>query len=413
MDRFLVFNVTKMSAIDEQGTILTEVSLGPSIEEVILVYDRLRKGVKDPLVADFFKNLEVMGVTRLFVESQILADELSRLYDFRVQHYEDVRLWRRIRQEFGGSVSAVKERAQLHEIMVGVVRLAIREASEQSDQLVIQAMSSLDDVEKVQNLMVSRLREWYGLHYPEAAHAIENPNTLATLIVEGGSREIIEQTPELLKLLSETSLNPASLSHSIGGEIPPQDMIMIQALAHRILSLHQFREQLEKYLDESMLALAPNLRGLIGPVIGARLIELAGSLEKLARLPSSTIQVLGAEQAMFRALKTGAKPPKHGVIFQNTLVHSAPWWQRGKIARILAGKIAIAARVDMYSGEYIADVQKQYVLKRIAEVKQKYPSPPKAPVTKPSKRLSRKKRYGKRGKSHPPKKSHSKTRRKQ
>lgn len=175
----------------------------------------------------------------------------------------------------------------------------------------------------------------------------------------------------------------------MGAEISQYDMRMIQNLARHYLDLQKFREQLEKYIDEAMLETAPNLRGLIGPILGARLIGLVGGLEKLARLPASTIQVLGAERAMFRALKTGARPPKHGVIFQHTLVHSAPWWQRGKIARIMAGKIAIAARIDLYSGEYVADELKQSINTRISEVKRQYPTGPKAKAPKKPSRIQR------------------------
>jgi nucleolar protein 56 len=207
-----------------------------------------------------------------------------------------------------------------------------------------------------------------------------------------------------MKLISESSVKVNEISQSMGAEIPEQDMVMIQALAHQILELYRLRDQLERYLDESMRILAPNLRGLIGPVIGARLIGLAGGLEKLARFPASTVQVLGAEQALFRALKTGARPPKHGVIFQHTLVHSAPWWQRGKIARILAGKIAIAARVDLYSGQYVAEELKQTVQSRVAEVKRKYPTAPKTKPSKSQKRPPKRKRYGKRTKPRAAKK---------
>ncbi len=273
-------------------------------------------------------------------------------------------------------------------------------------------MNSLDDVEKVQNLMVSRLREWYGLHFPEAAHAIENGQTLARVVADGGSRDQIENDLDLVRLIEESSVKIESLKQSMGAEISVKDMKMIQSLAQQILNLHKFREQLEKYLDKSMQALAPNMRGLIGPVIGARLIGLAGGIEKLARFPASTIQVLGAEQALFRALKTGAKPPKHGVIFQHTLIHSAPWWQRGKIARILAGKIAIAARIDLYSGQYVADDLKQNVLSRVAEVKRKYPIAPKTVPSKPQKRPPRRKQHRKRTKPHAPKKRRTNARRK-
>ena len=409
MDGFLVFGVGKFYCIDQHFSVISEISLGTEVDEAVQVYHRIRQGVREPLIAEFFNAL-TKRVDRLFVESQVLADEFSNLYEVKVLHYEDVTLWRQVRQDFLSRVFPSKEGAILHELTMGISRLAIREASEQNDQLIIQAMNSLDDVEKVQNLMVSRLREWYGLHFPEAAHAIENIQTLARIVAEGGSREQIENNPELVKLITDASVKPELLAQSMGAEISNQDMAMIQSLAHQILALYQFREHLEKYLDDSMQAFAPNLRGLIGSVIGARLIGLAGGLERLARFPASTVQVLGAEQALFRALKTGAKPPKHGVIFQHTLVHSASWWQRGKIARILAGKIAIAARIDLYSGQYVADELKQTVLSRIAEVKRKYPLAPKAPPSKPQKYPAKRKRYGKRTKPHTSKNRRSSSR---
>jgi nucleolar protein 56 len=412
MDGFLVFGIGRMFCIDERFSVISEISLGKAVNDIVRVHDSVRRGVNESQIVEFFEALKAKNVTRFFVESKAMADEFSRLYEIKVQQYEDVDLWRQVRLNFLNQFLSTKEQELLHEVALGISRSAIREASEQSDQLIIQAMNSLDDVEKVQNLMVSRLREWYGLHFPEAAHAIDNSQNLARIVAEGGSREQIESNPDLIKLVTDSSVKAELLNQSMGAEIPDQDMTMIQSLAHQILDLYQLREQLEKYLDESMQVTAPNLRGLIGPVIGARLIGLAGGIEKLARFPSSTIQVLGAEQALFRALKTGAKPPKHGVIFQHTLVHSAPWWQRGKIARILAGKIAIAARIDFYSGQYVADELKQNVLSRVAEIKRKYPTAPKTPPSKPQKRPQRRKRFAKRPKPHAPRKRRSNERRK-
>jgi len=411
MDVFLVFGIGKIYCINEQFSIISEANLGNTVDEIVQVHDNIRRGVTAPQIAEFLEALAGKDVKRYFVESKVLADEFSRIYEVNAQHYEDVRLWRKVRQDFFSRIFASEEQKALHEVAMGISRLAIREASEQGDQLVIQAMNSLDDVEKVQNLMVSRLREWYGLHFPEVAHAIENGHTLARLVVEGGLRARIEGDPELVKLISESPAKVDSINQSMGADIPEQDMVMIQTLAQQILELYKFREQLEKYLDESMRIVAPNLRGLIGPVIGARLIGLAGGLQKLARFPASTIQVLGAEQALFRALKTGARPPKHGVIFQHTLIHTAPWWQRGKIARILAGKITIAARIDLYSGQYVAEELKQNVHLRVAEVKRKYPTAPKTPQSKAQKLPPKRKRYGKRTKPHAPKKRRSGSRR--
>ncbi|MFX1509725.1 MAG: NOP5/NOP56 family protein [Promethearchaeota archaeon] len=410
MDGYLVFGVSKLYCINDQLSVVSELSLGQTPEEISKVYTQIRQGTNEPKLREFFNTLQSKKVERIFVESQGFAEDISRLYEVRGQLYEDVRFWRRVRLDFLGKKVTSGNGEMLHEISVGISRLAIRTASEQSDQLIIQAMNSLDDIEKAQNLMVSRLREWFGLHFPEAAHSIENGQSLARIVAEGGTRDQISSNPELIQLISESKIKSELLEQSMGAEISEQDMVMIQGLGKQILGLYDFREQLEKYLDDSMLTVAPNLRGLIGPVIGARLIGLAGGIERLARFPASTVQVLGAEQALFRALKTGAKPPKHGVIFQHTLVHSAPWWQRGKIARILAGKIAIAARIDLYSGQYVADELKQNVLSRVAEVKRKYPNAPKTPPSKPQRHSP--KRYRKRPKPHAPKKRSSKTKRK-
>jgi len=121
---------------------------------------------------------------------------------------------------------------------------------------------------------------------------------------------------------------------------------------------------------------APNIRALIGSVVGAKLIRKAGGLAELAKMPASTIQILGAEKALFRALHGKGTPPKHGIIFQVPRIFRAPWWQRGKIARALAGKLSIAARVDFYSGEYIGDELLRDLERRIEEIKKKYPKPP-------------------------------------
>lgn len=125
-----------------------------------------------------------------------------------------------------------------------------------------------------------------------------------------------------------------------------------------------------------MREVAPNVTELVGPTLGARLLSLAGSLEELSKMPASTIQVLGAEKALFRALKSGSRPPKHGIIFQYPAIHVSPRWQRGKIARALAAKLAIASRIDAYSGRFVGTQLVEQVNKRIEEIKTKYAQPP-------------------------------------
>jgi nucleolar protein 56 len=177
----------------------------------------------------------------------------------------------------------------------------------------------------------------------------------------------------------------------MGADMAEKDLAEIQALSKNVLELYELRKNMENYVDKTMEEVAPNTRAVAGALLGARLIAIAGSLQNLAMRPASTIQVLGAEKALFRSLKTGARPPKHGLIFQHVLLHDAKRWQRGKIARAIAGKLAIAARSDAFGGRYVGDTLKAEVDKRIEEIRQKYkePPPPKEKKPRPERREQR------------------------
>jgi len=170
----------------------------------------------------------------------------------------------------------------------------------------------------------------------------------------------------------------------MGADLSENDIDQIQVMCKNTLELNDVRESLEKYVASVMDEVAPNIRALVGSLLGARIIALAGGLTNLAKLPASTVQILGAERALFRSLRTGARPPKHGIIFQHSLIHEAKRWQRGKVARALAGKLTIAARIDVFSGKYAGDKLKADLEKRIEEIKEKYekPPPPKKPTVK-------------------------------
>jgi nucleolar protein 56 len=161
----------------------------------------------------------------------------------------------------------------------------------------------------------------------------------------------------------------AAPKDSMGAHLEPKDDEAIREFAKRIIDLFEERKFLEGYITEETAKIAPNLTSLLGAVLSARLMSSAGGMEELARLPSSTIQVLGAEKALFRHLRTGAKPPKHGLIFQHPLVNRAPKKARGKISRSLAAKIAILSRVDCYSSDFVADEVEQKLQERISRIK--------------------------------------------
>jgi nucleolar protein 56 len=269
-----------------------------------------------------------------------------------------------------------------------ITKIKVKGAVEKRDLVIAQAILTLDDLDRTINLLMSHVREWYGIHFPELDRILDKHETYVRLVVDLGSRnnftvgnleqeDIPKDKVEQIAKLAQSSM---------GADLVETDLTEIQALCKNVNNLYQLRQAFENYMDTSMEEVAPNMKCLVGSLLGARLIAIAGGLSNLARKPASTIQVLGAEKALFRSLKTGTRPPKHGIIFQHTLLHDAKRWQRGKIARALAGKLAIAARSDAYGGRYIGKDLKANVERRIKEIEEKYSEPPPIPERRPNKR---------------------------
>ncbi len=241
----------------------------------------------------------------------------------------------------------------------------LTEALTEKDRYLIQAVETLEDLDNVFNLLVARVREWYSIHFPELNTKLKDHIEFLRFVSEVGFKE--KATGEIATLASSSS----------GSPMREEDYAQIKELADIALRIKKYREELSKYVENEMERLAPNVKALAGPILGAKLIAKAGGLKKLASLPASTIQVLGAEKALFRHLTKGTRPPKHGILFQHPWVRNAKKWQRGKIARTLAAKLAIAAREDYFGGKYIGDELKKEMEERIREIKEKYPEPPK------------------------------------
>jgi nucleolar protein 56 len=269
-------------------------------------------------------------------------------------------------------------------VSIELAKLRIKGVVQKRDLIVAQGIQTLDSLDQTVNMFIGRLREWYGIYFPELDRLIEKHETYSRLVMKLGSREnYIIETLEAENIPKErTQLIAKAAESSMGADILETDLEQIQVLAKDVLTLYELRKSMEEYVDKTMEELAPNVRAVAGALLGARMIAIAGSLQNLAMRPASTIQVLGAEKALFRSLKTGARPPKHGLIFQHTLLHDAKRWQRGKIARVIAGKLAIAARADVFGeGHFIGDDLKADINKRVEEIREKYkePPPPKEP----------------------------------
>ncbi|OPY34138.1 MAG: putative NOP5 family protein [Methanomassiliicoccales archaeon PtaU1.Bin124] len=267
----------------------------------------------------------------------------------------------------------------MQKVMVELGKIRTREPLSE-DKCVAQAIRATDDLIETINLMSERLHEWYGLHFPELADYAFDAK-YAELVSEGGERE------EVLKKL-QIDLE------SVGSEMNPEDLAIIRAFGSSLYDLYKRKEELDKYILDSMQKVAPNLTALLSANLAARMISLSGGLGRLAKLPASTVQLLGAEKALFLHLKTGKRPPKHGIIFQHQMVNRAPYWQRGKVARSLGAKASIAAKVDFYKGEFMGDKLVADMEARVEEIKRKYPDPPR----KSQARFERPERGGPRGK---------------
>jgi len=365
----LVDNVLFPKNPSEAAERLTKIEAGYIVEELTTLIEKLKaKGYT-------FFVFENADVARNAHERLKIAVEVTR-------KSEAGELLRGNMQKFAvetGFVTKAEEfREWTHEVSMELTKLRVRKAVEKRDLVVAQAIQTVDDLDKTVNLFMGRIREWYGLHFPEIDKLIEKHETYARLVSKLGTREnfTVENLEKegLPKARAEQTAEAAQ--KSMGADLPEEDLSQIQTLCDNTLMLYDERQKMEGYMDSTMESVAPNIKALIGSLLGARLIAIAGGLTNLAKMPASTIQVLGAEKALFRSLKTGTRPPKHGIIFQHTLIHEAKRWQRGKIARTLAGKLAIAARSDAFSGKYIGDHLKADVEKRIKEIEDKYAEPP-------------------------------------
>ena len=268
---------------------------------------------------------------------------------------------------------------KLRDFAIQLSSSKITEVSGSPDLHVIQSINTLDDTDKIINGISSRLREWYGLHFPELDNIIDSVNGYAQIVL-AGKRENMSDDVFVNAGFPDSKIQMLSVvkDKSRGGDITEENLLMVQALAKNILELFDMRKNLETQIDAQMEEIAPNITAVLGTTVGARILAKAGSLIKLSTMPASTIQVLGAEKALFRALKTGSNPPKHGLLFQHAVVHAAPRWQRGKIARAIAAKAAIAARVDVH-GAGLNNTLLEKLNIRVKEIEEKYEKPVKKP----------------------------------
>ena len=242
----------------------------------------------------------------------------------------------------------------------------IKKESASEDKHLIQAINSIDEIDESISKLIERIREWYALYFPEM-DTIKNNETYIRLISQNKSKEeIIKAKPDAF---------PGDII-DLDEDINPIDLEIMNNYAKSIHEMQKTRRDIEDYIDAKMESLAPNLRLLVGSSLGAKLISHAGGIKRLAMYPSSTIQIMGAEKALFRHLKSGDRPPKYGLIYQHPQVRGAKWWNRGKIARMLAGKISLAVRRDVFTKTFDENVSNEFI-EKVEEIEKNNPFPTK------------------------------------
>ncbi|HLB70233.1 MAG: rRNA biogenesis protein [Candidatus Methanoperedens sp.] len=238
--------------------------------------------------------------------------------------------------KYGFVTSSREYDLMLHDINIKLAKKKM-EQTVTADRKIIAAIEAIDDLDETGNILGERLKEWYMLNF---SRIDLKGSELARFILETNDPEI-------------------------------EDLKMMRSFATGLLGLYEARSSSEEYLKKKMPEIAPNLTSIAGYLLGARLLCIAGSLENLASMPSSTVQVLGANNALFKHLKGKATSPKHGIIFRHPYVNTAPKWQRGKIARAVASKISLAARCDQYSGELKQNLSSD-LEKKVMGIKKNY-----------------------------------------
>ena len=244
--------------------------------------------------------------------------------------------------------------------MLDTAKREVSAAYSGEEHSLIQAVSSLNEIEKVRNSVFERLEEWYSMYFPELKLA--NPATYATFVVEFGADKLGVNPERLNEIMGEKAEEILNIvKNSIGRNPSSEEYEVVKNLAQSELEVIKLEKNLDAYVEKVAKKLMPNITYLIDHRIAAELLAKAGSLEKMSMMPASTIQLLGAERALFKHLKYGSKSPKYGVLFKLQRIATAIKEDRGRIARVYATKIAIAAKADYITKRFIADKLKEQI----------------------------------------------------
>ncbi|KAF1931124.1 Nop domain-containing protein [Didymella exigua CBS 183.55] len=316
----------------------------------------LTDGKVSSMLGNLLQELKDETKASLAVADPKLANSIAQIPGLSIKPISDSStqdVYRAIREHMVSLIPDLVP-AEMNSTRLGLAhslsRHKLKFSPDKVDTMIIQSIASLDVLDKQLNTYAMRVKEWYGWHFPELARILNDNLAYSKVVLKMGFRTNSKDA-DLSGILPEEieAAVKAAAEISMGTEISEEDLEATSALAEQVVDLTEHRQNLGAYLSSRMQALAPNLTALVGELVGARLIAHAGSLMNLAKSPGSTIQILGAEKALFRALKTKHDTPKYGLIYHASLIGQATGKNKGKIARMLAAKSALGLRVDALS----------------------------------------------------------------
>jgi nucleolar protein 56 len=360
---YLEYNLLGIFLLDETGIVIDERYFPKDSDTIARNIISLDSGVLISNIHELLRN-HLEEFDSLKTSHQNLVDSIEKEYSFEVLFDESYQVKRILRTKLPelarkqGFLSETIDFGTLsHNISMRISKKLIRNELSRKETLIPPTVQLLGELDVILNNLSGRLREWYGVHFPELGNRVRDHKEYAQLINTICNRNDFSEDALMRLSFTRKDIDRIldSANSSMGASFDEVDLTLVQGLAKHYLETEKFRERISEYIGMLVEESAPNIAHIAGPVLGGKLIEKAGGLRRLAMMSASTIQVLGAEKAMFRAIKTNAKPPKHGLLFQHPFVHNARRDRRGSRARSLAAKIAIAARADEFSGEFIAE----------------------------------------------------------
>lgn len=354
-------------ALTPEGRIIEKAFYPKEPEKIARAITRQRNGEVTKEVLKVVEGLAKRGFDVVTTTNPELAETLKVENALEVE-FVDSEVGGKLREDLptlavqGGLVKTDEEFYELtRSVSTILTRSAVQDALGGREALITQTVQLLGELDTSLNGLSSRVREWYGLHYPELSRIIRDHKSYLSFIVEIGERSAV--TKEKLEALGLQRREVTGIlkgsEGSMGATLGEEDLAEVKRLAQQTLALYDYRVKLTEYISSLAEEIAPNVSIIAGSTLAAKLIERAGGLRKMAMMPSSTLQIIGAEKALYRSIKTKSRPPKHGLIFQHPYVNSAPRGLRGIRARHLAAKLSIAARADAFSGNLIADQLKK------------------------------------------------------